>query len=172
MAGNMFRAATLGAVLVCAGGVAWAQQDTVFSPGATLACLHQARDGRAAEGCAGLSANQCMLDTPQGDTTYGMSLCFSAEADWWASRMTDVYARRLAKDRALDAEMKAAGRTTGSAAQALKDMHTAWLVYRTARCAYEQAQWMGGTGGGPATAACDMVETARHVLILEARIGQ
>jgi uncharacterized protein YecT (DUF1311 family) len=113
-----------------------------------------------------------MQDTPQGDTTYGMSLCFSAEADWWVSRLTRVYDDRLAEDRALDAEMKAAGRAAGSAAQALEDMHAAWLAYRTARCAYEQAQWMGGTGGGPATAACYMVETARHVLILEARIGQ
>lgn len=57
--------------------------------------------------------------------------------------------------------------TTASLGEALRNMQRAWINYRDAGCLYEQAQWFGGTGGGPATMACHMHETARQTLVLE-----
>lgn len=149
-----------------------AQDAAVFSPAATEACLANAGPGPAAEGCAGLSAARCMADTPQGDTTYCMILCFGAEADWWDARLNASYAKRMKAERATDAEMAAMGRQGPSAAEALRDMQRAWITFRDARCAYEAVQWMGGSGAGPAVAACHMRETARQTLIIEQTLGE
>jgi uncharacterized protein YecT (DUF1311 family) len=49
----------------------------------------------------------------------------------------------------------------------LKAMQRAWIAYRDAACRHEQAQWMGGTGGGPARMSCHAHETAQQALRLE-----
>ena len=46
-------------------------------------------------------------------------------------------------------------------------MQRAWIEYRDATCAYEAAQWGGGTGAGPAFAGCLMRLTAEQALYLE-----
>jgi uncharacterized protein YecT (DUF1311 family) len=51
-------------------------------------------------------------------------------------------------------------------------MQRAWIGYRDAACAYEESQWGGGTGGGPASVDCAMRLTARQALALEARLAQ
>lgn len=66
-----------------------------------------------------------------------------------------------------DKEMTSIRATTSSLADALRKMQRAWVSFRDAACLYEQAQWLGGTGGGPATMACQMHETARQALKLE-----
>lgn len=159
-------------MLVAQAPVAAAQEGAVFSPDATLACLAEAAPGLPSEACAGRAAARCMADTPQGDTTYGMILCFGAEAEWWDARLNASYARRLAAERAIDADLAAMGRKGASAEEALRQMQRAWIPFRDARCAYEAVQWLGGSGAGPAVAACHMRETARQTLIIEQVLGE
>ena len=68
-------------------------------------------------------------------------------------------------------EVKAEGLEVASVAEALRAMQRAWIVYRDAACDYERAQWAGGTGGGPATAACLMQQTGVRTLELEGKIA-
>jgi len=65
------------------------------------------------------------------------------------------------------ANLKVSRSAAVSVEESLRTMQRAWISFRDASCLYEQAQWMGGTGGGPATQACHMHETARQALKLE-----
>ena len=76
-----------------------------------------------------------------------------------------------ARHEAGDAELKAEGLDVPPVAEALRAMQRAWIAYRDASCDYERAQWAGGTGGGPATAACLMRHTGVKALELEGKIA-
>ena len=147
--------------------IAWpvAAQDLAFTPDATEACL--ATGG--GETCIGLSAQAC-IDTPDGYTTVGMGYCYAQELDFWDARLNAVYRELRASERAIDDEMTELGIRALPRAPALRDMQRAWIEYRDAACAYEYSQWGGGTGGGPANAACLMHLTAEQALALEARL--
>ncbi len=144
-----------------------ASQDIAFSPEETLSCL----DTGGGAACIGLSAQAC-IDTPDGFTTVGMGFCFGSERDWWDARLNAAYQALRQANAAADAEMKEIGATVAEMAPALRDMQRAWIGYRDALCEYERTQWGGGTGQGPATAACQMHETARQTLLLEARLAE
>ncbi len=144
-----------------------AAQEIAFSPETTAAC--HAEGG--AEDCIGLSAQAC-IDTPDGYTTVGMGYCFAQELDWWDTRLNAAYQALLDGEMADDAEMKELGATVPEKAPALRAMQRSWIGYRDALCDYERSQWGGGTGQGPATAACLMSETGRQALILEARLAE
>ena len=105
--------------------------------------------------------------TPDGDTTVGMMVCLDDELGYWNARLTAAFAERLAVAEAQDAELRTLGSAAASIEESLRAMQQAWLSFRDASCLYEQAQWMGGTGGGPATLACHLHATARHALKLE-----
>lgn len=160
-------AAVLGAALL--GGPAWAQADLPFSPQATEMCLRQAA-GPAREICVGLSAAACM-ETPEGYTTVGMSTCLGREFAYWDTRLDAAYRSLLESDGRTDAEMADLGSAAPPLVPALREMQRAWIGFRDAACAYERAQWGGGTGGGPASAHCAMTITARQALALEDRIA-
>ena len=146
--------------------------DPVFSPQATEACLKTVeagsagRSGHAVLDCVGRAAQACMM-TPGGDTTIGMIDCLGAETDYWDDRLNAAYTTRIADSRRTDEEIALYSSATASLEEALRDMQRAWIGYRDASCLYEQAQWQGGSGGGPATMACHMHETARQALKLE-----
>jgi uncharacterized protein YecT (DUF1311 family) len=110
--------------------------------------------------------------TPGGDTTIGMMECLDGEVGYWDARLNTAYADRVAIAKEQDAEMRDLGSAAVSIEESLRWMQQAWIAFRDASCLYEQAQWMGGTGGGPATAACHMHETARQALKLEGWWGQ
>jgi uncharacterized protein YecT (DUF1311 family) len=143
-----------------------APADPAFDPGPTADCVAAAEAGSPARGghavldCAGLAAQACMA-APGGDSTLGMMACLEAELGYWQGRLDAADAAR-------------AGATTGEGAEAdariaarLAAMQEAWAAFRDAACLWEQAQWLGGSGGGPATAACHLRETARQALRLE-----
>ena len=140
-------------------------QDVPFSIEATESCLEAGRG----EACIGEAAGQCM-DTPDGYTTVGMGACLGRELDWWDARLNAAYGRLMEIEKAADAEMKEIGATAPEMATALRAMQRAWIPYRDALCDYERSQWGGGTGQGPATAACLMTETGRQALWLERRL--
>ena len=158
------------AAILTSNMTAWAEP--VFSTTATEACVQQAAtntpslSGFAVLDCVGLSAGQCMT-TPGGDTTVGMVECFDRELRYWDGRLNAAYSSRMEAAKAEDKELAAIGATAASLEQGLRGMQRAWIDYRDAACLYEQAQWMGGTGGGPATMACHLHETARQALKLE-----
>jgi uncharacterized protein YecT (DUF1311 family) len=158
------------AVVLMSGGSAWAEP--VFSPAATDACVSEASanspglSGHAVLDCVGQAAAACMM-TPGGDTTIGMIECLDGERAYWDARLNAAYAGRVATAQSQDAELRAMGSAAASVEDSLRTMQRAWMVFRDTSCLYEQAQWMGGTGGGPATLACHMHETARQALKLE-----
>jgi len=149
-----------------------AQANPVFKPAATNACVTKASAGsknksdHAVLACVGRSAQACMR-TPGGDTTVGMMDCLKGELDYWDGKLNAAYAKRLATAKSNDAELKSMGSAAPKTEPALRKMQRAWIGYRYAACLYEQSKWMGGTGGGPATMACQMEETARQALKLD-----
>ena len=135
------------------------------------ACVTAALDDRAAAGaCVGQASGSCMEQTEGGWTTVGMGVCLHAEIDWWQARLDATFAELIALHAASDAENAEAGLTVPSLAQALDGFHRAWIAYRDAACTYEHAHWMGGTGGGPASASCHLQLTGAHALDLAARL--
>ena len=158
--------------LVLAAACPRAQSAAPFDPAATAACVSRAaaespsRSGHAVLDCPGRAAQACIAQ-PGQDNTVGMVGCLDAERRYWDERLNAAYARQLAEARKQDAEMKSIRATVASLEAALRSMQRAWIGYRDAACLHEQAQWMGGTGGGPATMACHLHETARQALRLE-----
>ncbi|MEM7491553.1 MAG: lysozyme inhibitor LprI family protein [Pseudomonadota bacterium] len=146
-----------------------AAQDVAFSPTATTACLVTDAPPRS---CIGMSAELCMEDTDGGMTTVGMSACTWAEAEYWDDRLNAAYTALLAAHQASDAENTRLGLTVPSLAETLRDMQRAWIPHRDATCAYERAWWAGGTGQGPAGAACMLQLTGEQALELEARLPE
>jgi uncharacterized protein YecT (DUF1311 family) len=148
------------------------QADPVFTPDATETCVNDAYaaspglSGHAVLDCVGRAAAACMM-TPGGDTTIGMMECLEDEHGYWDARLDAAHADRMSIAQEQDAEMRELGSAAASIEERLRDMQRAWIAFRDASCLYEQAQWMGGTGGGPATMACHMHETARQALRLE-----
>lgn len=154
-----------------------ARADPVFTPDATDSCVSEAYrtspglSGHAILDCVGRAAAACMM-TPGGDTTVGMVECLDGELGYWDARLNAAYAERVTIAKQQDTEMRELGSAAASLEESLRTMQRAWISFRDASCLYEQAQWMGGTGGGPATMACHMQETARHTLKLEGWWGQ
>jgi uncharacterized protein YecT (DUF1311 family) len=153
------------------------QAEPVFSPEATETCVAEAYatspglSGHGVLDCVGRAAQACMM-TPGGDTTIGMMDCLDAERGYWDARLNAAYAERMATAKEHDKELRDLGSAAASIGESLRAMQRAWMAFRVAGCLYEQAQWMGGTGGGPATMACHMHETARQALKLEGWWGQ
>ena len=162
----------VGAVGLAVGLCTSVQAKPAFSPKATEACVVKAttasksQSGHSVLDCVGQSAQACM-NRPGGDTTVGMMDCLKAELDFWDARLNAAYAKRWAEAKAEDAEMKRIGASSTKLEESLQKMQRAWISYRDATCLHEQAKWQGGTGGGPATMACHMNETARQALKLD-----
>lgn len=141
-------------------------QDLPFEPELIEACLED--DG--GRDCIGLAASRCAA-TPDGRSTVGTGFCYGAERDWWDARLNRLYRSLMTQEEGRDAEMKEIGATVMEIAPALRDMQRAWMLFRDAACMYEYSQWGGGTGAGPAHAACMMQITAEQALALEDRLS-
>lgn len=168
-------AAALAAVLLAT--APGARAEPVFAAAPTEGCVNEVvatsigRGGHRVLDCAGKAAQACMM-TPGGDTTYGMIECLSGELGYWEARMNAAMDARRRAAATADAELAALGSAAPPLTPALEAMAERWAAFREAACFYEQAQWMGGTGGGPATLACYMHETARQALRLEGWWGE
>lgn len=151
--------------------------EPAFASDPTETCVSEAYatspglSGHAVLDCVGRAAAACMM-TPGGDTTIGMMECLDGERGYWDERLNASYGERVAIAKEQDAEMRELGSTAASIEESLRAMQRAWIAFRNASCLYEQAQWMGGSGGGPSTMACHMQETARQALKLEGWWGQ
>ena len=149
-----------------------AQGDPVFSANETEACfrdidaLAAGPSGYSVLECVGRGAQACMM-TPGGDTTFGMMACLEGELLYWDARLEAAYAERLDSAREQDLEMATFRSSAPPIENTLRALHQVWKLFRETSCRYEQALWMGGTGGGPAAMACHMHETARQALKYE-----
>ena len=151
-------AGVLGAALMQG---AAAQAEPVFSPEATERCVAEAYNASPTR------SGQACITSPGGDTTIGMMACFDGELRYWDHRLTEAYSRKRQSARQSDQQLAGIRATALSSSDTLRTMQRAWIAFRDAACLHEQAQWMGGTGAGPATLACHMHETARQALKLE-----
>lgn len=131
-----------------------AAQNLNFSDRPTRTCLAANDTTHAKIGCIGLAANACMEATPGGGSTVGMAGCLDAELQYWDGRLNRIYGRLRDRERG-----------TGTADELLA-MQRSWITFRDNRCGYEAAQWGGGTGAGPAYAACLMQMTGEQALFL------
>ena len=155
------------AVLAAAAGASpAASQDVLYSDAATQTCLGAARDAVVQEACIGASANACMQANAAGSTTVGMGACIGNELAYWDGLLNAYYKVAVDQARKMDADTRRYIPEAAVAEQALRDMQRAWIPYRDATCAFERAQWGGGSGGGPAAASCLMEMTGKQALAL------
>jgi uncharacterized protein YecT (DUF1311 family) len=146
---------------------AQAQDGLIFDIGYTKACLQRSDSAEARRACIGKSADICMSTSPGGESTYGMGGCLSYEAEWWDEQLNIAYKALMRQEKANDSANGAGSNGPQSAAKALREAQRAWIPFRDAVCSYEYAQWGGGTGGGPASAACFLRMTGEQTLYLQ-----
>ncbi|MEC8628794.1 MAG: lysozyme inhibitor LprI family protein [Pseudomonadota bacterium] len=140
-----------------------AQDDVVFHRELVQQCFDKSRAYGGSDSCIGSAADLCMEQNEGGYSTYGMSYCISLESEWWDEALNFEYARVLSEAAFLDGELSEG---LPSVAEALREMQRAWITYRDATCAFEAAQWGGGTGAGPAYNGCVMRLTAEQAITL------
>ena len=116
--------------------------------------------------CIGMSANACMENSPEGFTTIGMMECIDNERVYWDGQLNQTY--KLLKDayKPQDAELDSLQSSAPRMVPALRDMQRSWITYRDATCDFEQSQWGGGSGGGPAVLSCMLRLTANQSIYL------
>lgn len=130
------------------------------------ACIAQSKaKGTDADSCIGNASTKCM-DAPEGETTVGMVNCLSAEAAQWDHLMNGWYGEALKQAVAADADLKELDSAAPPAAPLLKASQRDWITFRDASCSFQSARFQGGSGGGPAAAACLMELTGTQALRL------
>lgn len=155
-------------ILTAISGIEQAAADEInFTDWATTSCISNAPAGHAQLDCIGKSAQACMQTSRHGETTAGMMACYDAERAYWDGRLNMAYHVLISQHRSSDREMQELGSVAPSVAETLQAMQRTWIAWRDASCRYERAIWLGGTGGGPAAAACLMMLTARQAVALE-----
>lgn len=161
----MRKLAPVATALALCPALAQADDDPLtYSHTPTATCVANSETLTDARECIGRSANACQADTPGGYATVVISGCLSRELDWWDARLNAAYQNRRveAREHDMHADPNAPPR-----AETLRDMQRAWIPYRDATCAWEAAQWSGGTGAGSAYLGCLMVMTGQQALTLE-----
>ena len=168
----MLRLVTLALAGCCAATSTLPQEgpQLPFDPAVTEACLADSQ-GSARLDCVGASAEVCS-DSPDGYTTVGMGLCFGKELAYWDARLQAAISELRDIETENDAFLDEVNSAAPRSLTALETMLAAWVQFRTAACGYELSTWGGGSGGGPATTACVMHETADMAMLLEDRVAR
>lgn len=154
-------------VMVAAPAMAEAPDKPDYHPEVLQDCLDGKNDydGRAV--CIGAASDDCM-STPKGQTTVGMVQCLTLEATDWDNRLNGTYKTLVEEQKAADANLASLGSAVKpERVQRLQQMQRNWVSYRDAACKFDEAQWDGGSGSGPAVSACLMTLTGRQALYLE-----
>lgn len=116
-------------------------------------CLQSASErGTRPEECLGFVQDPCM-DSEEGQSTAGSVACVAREQSYWDRLLNQSYGRLRENGDDL------ANRT-------LRDLQRQWLAWREARCAFEAAQYDGGTYGNVVANLCFTSETARRAIDL------
>lgn len=158
------------AALVWVGGMVSAQEELSYDPTVLDVCLSGRVTASERAGCIGQAAARC-VDSELGGSTVGMRYCLGSEAEDWDARLNAVYQHLLVEQAEMDADHAQYAPHLPSAVETMREMQRSWIAYRDAACSWEVLQFGGGTGGGPARAACMMELTARQTLFLEQRLA-
>jgi uncharacterized protein YecT (DUF1311 family) len=146
-------------------GLPASAQDLDYDPEILSTCIADTNVADRAI-CIGQAADACMK-TEAGQSTVGIGMCISSEWQQWDERLNTAYQDLLIQQAEVAADNAAFNRIIPDAVDLLRDMQRGWTAYRDAACDWEMVQWGGGTGGGPASAACMMRLTAQQTLFLE-----
>ncbi len=140
-------------------------QEPTFDPSLTEDCVAATTDTLEKEGCVGRSATQCMLDTPDGLSTEGMTACYAIELDYWQERLDKSHDSLLDRLTQWD-EQKDADNL--SEVSLMVEMQEAWTAHRDASCAFLLSR-SGEVGDGAAfvTVTCRTGHTAQQAMFLE-----
>ena len=116
--------------------------------------------------CIGDAAAQCMADEPDGETTFGMMTCLSAEAQVWDGLLNAEYAKARDFARAMDAEDAEFFPEFAIRADQVQTAQRAWIAFRDANCAMQYGLWGAGSMRRIAGADCRMQMTADQTFAL------
>ena len=151
--GKLWGAALVTALLVTP---AFAQSDPELLPADQAGmeqCLQFASErGTRPEECLGLVQDPCM-DSEEGQSTAGSVACIAREHAYWDRLLNQSYGRLRENGDDL-------------ANRSLRDLQRQWLAWRQARCAFEAAQFEGGTYANVVANLCFTSETARRAIDL------
>jgi len=140
-----------------------------------VAGCYAAAEGRDAAGaCIGTGASACFDGAADGQTTFGMMSCLSAEADVWDRLLNEEYAAARARAEAADAEDRPHMEGYAVRAQQVRDAQRAWIAFRDANCAMEYGEYGAGSMRLIAGADCRLRMTAERTLDLRGylRLGE
>lgn len=118
--------------------------------GLVAACVERGETYADLEQCKGAASTPCIR---ADDTTIGMSLCLSNEADQWDALLTPLIER---------ARMREPER-----AESLQASQASWTAWADAECSYQASAAMGGSAQQPMLAACYRDLTADRVITFE-----
>jgi uncharacterized protein YecT (DUF1311 family) len=144
-------------------------QDFTYDPTILTDCL-QAEEAQP-NICVSRAAMSC-TEGEGGSSTVGIVSCFEAEQEQWAAIMADSYDILMADAQRTDQDMKDLGSAAEPQAPLLDAMQAKWAAYRDEACAWDASRWSGGSGAGPAAAACDTELTGQQALRLKVYADQ
>lgn len=125
-------------------------------------CLEEAAPGE----CMGEVAQLCMeSDPPNTQTTLGMMECFQIEHAVWDAELNAQYSSAMTmmeRDDLAEAEYGEAGQRV----ERLRAAQRAWIGFRDAQCALDQAIWGTGSMRLIEGAACLAEITAERTVYL------
>ncbi|MBQ2260436.1 MAG: DUF1311 domain-containing protein [Loktanella sp.] len=133
---------------------ALAQDDWLYTP-MVEACL--ASGDRL---CIGDAATICMADEDDGETTFGMMTCLSAEAQVWDDLLNAAYAKARDFAREMDAGEAEFFPEFAIRADQVQAAQRAWIGFRDANCAMQYGLWGAGSMRQIAGADCRLRMTA------------
>lgn len=138
-----------------------------YNPETLDSCLDSKTGREERASCIGAASDECMSDA-KGQTTVGMVQCLSLETESWDSKLNQTYKTLMAEQVAADKSLRDLGSAQPAEREAkLRSMQKAWITYRDSACAFDAAQWDGGSGSGPSAATCMLELTGQQALYLE-----
>ena len=156
-------------LILCLMAAPLAAQDIDYDPTILSLCLENAENRTDRASCIGRGAAACTR-TDAGQFTVGLGYCYSSEWEDWDARLNAAYQQLIVQQRELADDTAAYNPNIPNALEVMRDMQRAWITYRDQACTWEAVQWSGGTGAGPASAACMMRLTAQQTLFLEEKL--
>lgn len=160
-----FRIMSLAVLAFTGAAQAMEHMDQAYGP-ILAQCYSAAKDGSARAACQGRMSGACMENEESGQSTLGMTICLSAEAEAWDALLNAEYSRALAGAKLMDTEEAEYFPEFANRANALREAQRAWITFRDADCELAYAQWGSGSMRNIAFADCRMEMTARRTLEL------
>ena len=151
-------------------GLAVAEDDLKTIYGPLLAqCYQEAVGAEAKTQCVGALALECMAQEDAGETTLGMSMCNSAEADFWDDLLNREYQLTMAWAKAHDVEEAKFFPEYANLAKSLREAQRAWISFRDAECGLAYSMWGSGSMRHIAGSGCILDMTADRAIELRTK---